>query len=573
MSSPRKEVRRGEPNEGIFSSHRTKTTERVSGIQPNYIRTLELTLGWLLHNSPGDEAKLAQLLPDLEGAAHQTVSGKDAAAADALHSGWRNSIICRQIDQMLSGADIELPMVSSARANQAVNIHGPYQSPPQSAPSEASILQTDVSHPVRSTELPGMSSPEVTLLKLPENSWALLEHYFAFTQAWLPITEKHDVLKLMYNYPVNGLPRTDAVASEHAELWSIMAFSAIRMDTPGAMASFVLCRDIAKSLIPSEQGFELGHIKALLILGLIEIAQEAWITAWLTIGSAIRFLTHLTSGRGIVTRLNQGRTKHTFLAAFLLESAISSRTGALSHLRPDDIRSIGLLIEDGLEEWSPWTDPTLGTAAAAEKSPARSISTFNELVRIALRCHTSQESTTARKNSNSRLEMDPMFRLLGNSSTHPRTLLTSYCRAPTPASANMPYMGDNNTPRSISGHMRSNSNMDIADVVFDQQYPFMSIPNETAESLPSSTPAQAVGATPNMWTSGEASSLDQSNVIPGNDIFEELAMLDRTDSNQNPSFMQNLGFGGFGADMELADFFGADYQWPQNYDSSSKGPS
>lgn len=509
------------------------------------------------------------MLPNANDLIHQTISGKDGAAADALHISWRNSIICRQIDQMLSGADIELLRTPPPRTTQEANNNASYQSPPQSAPSDTGILQVEVPQ-LMDTGLLAHSNTDHALLKLPHNSWALLEHYFAFTQAWLPITEKHDVLKLMYNYPTHGLPRSEAVASEHAELWSIMAFSAARMDNSNSAASFVLCRDVAKALIPTEQGFELGHIKALLILGLIDIAREAWITAWLTVGSAIRFLTHLTAGRGTATRLNEGRTKHTFLAAFLLESAIATRTGGLSHLRPDDVRSIGLLIEDGLEEWSPWSDPTAGTTSGPEKSPARSISTFNELVRVALRCHAQKVTTPA--NNNNRMEMDLVFTLLGNASTHPRTLLTNYRSAPTPAAVSMSYMGDVNTPQSAAGHLRNNSNIDMADVIFDQQYPFMTIPAEAAESLHSSTPVQAVGATPNMWSAGEGSSLEHGNLLPGNDIFEELAMLDRSESNQNPSFMQNLGFGGFGADMELADFFGADYQWPQSYDKSGQGP-
>lgn len=527
-------------------------------------------MAWLLQTFPETEVKLAQLLPNVNDDVHRIISSKDTAAADALHSGWRGGIICRQVDQMLSGADIELPRASPVRTRsiEGISSNVPYQSPPQSAPSDTGMLQLEVPE---ATEigLVDLSNTD-SALKLPENSWALLEHYFAFTQAWLPITEKHDILKLMYNYPADGLPRTRATASEHAELWSIMAFSAARIDTPDSKASFLLCRHVAKALIPSEQGFELGHIKALLILGLIEIAREAWVTAWLTIGSAIRFLTHVTAGRGTATRLNEGRTKHTFLAAFLLESAIASRTNGLAHLRPDDVQSIGLLIEDGLEEWSPWSDPTVATASAPEKSPARSISTFNELIRIALRCHARQSDRVAH---GSKTEMDLVFALLSNSSTHPRTLLTSYRSAPTPAPASMSYMVEVNTPRSGFGHMRNNSNMDMTDAVFDQQYPFMSIPNEAAESLHSSTPAQAIGGTPNMWTNGEGSGLEHGNSLPGNDIFEELALLERSDSNQNPSFMQNLGFEGFGADMELADFFGADYQWPQKYDQNGKGPT
>ena len=42
-----------------------------------------------------------------------------------------------------------------------------------------------------------------------------------------------------------------------------------------------------------------------------------------------------------------------------------------------------------------------------------------------------------------------------------------------------------------------------------------------------------------------------------NNVFEELAMLERADSLQQPQFMQNLGFA---PDLDLAEFFGADYQ-------------
>lgn len=112
--------------------------------------------------------------------------------------------------------------------------------------------------------------------------------------------------------------------------------------------------------------------------------ERAWLPAWLTIGSAIRLLTYSKLGRGTSTTLFEGRTKHTLLAAFVLERAVASQTGATAHIRPGDIQHVGFLIEDGLEEWSPWQDPTAGAASSMARSPTRSMSTFNELVRIAL---------------------------------------------------------------------------------------------------------------------------------------------------------------------------------------------
>jgi len=60
------------------------------------------------------------------------------------------------------------------------------------------------------------------------------------------------------------------------------------------------------------------------------------------------------------------------------------------------------------------------------------------------------------------------------------------------------------------------------------------------------------------WPSFEPSA---AGAMGSNDIFEELAMLDSIEpSGQNPQFMQNLGFG---PDLDLAEFFGSDYQ-PSN---------
>lgn len=102
----------------------------------------------------------------------------------------------------------------------------------------------------------------------------------------------------------------------------------------------------------------------------------------------------------------------------------------------------------------------------------------------------------------------------------------------------------------------------------------MSLPSESMEGLASSTHANQMQQIPgpSNWTTRPvatemlqdvapgAEDAGSANGPPGSDVFEELAMLDRTDFSSNPSFMQNLGFG---PDLDLAEFFGADYQ-PSN---------
>lgn len=75
------------------------------GIQPNYIRTLELTLAWIFSTFPDTESHMASRLP--YGLVQRKISGKDNSASERLHRFWRESAVCKQIDQLLSGSEVE----------------------------------------------------------------------------------------------------------------------------------------------------------------------------------------------------------------------------------------------------------------------------------------------------------------------------------------------------------------------------------------------------------------------------------------------------------------------------------
>jgi hypothetical protein len=355
----------------------------------------------------------------------------------------------------------------------------------------------------------------------------------------------------MYTYPTGGLPRNEAIASGHAELWSIMALASFQIKAALPDPETERYRNIARSLIPLDHGFQLGHIKALLLLSLIEVTKQAWGSAWLMAGSAVRVLTHFNIEKGLNTTHCEGRSKHTLLAAFILEHAISYQTGALPHIRTADIQNIGFLTEDGLEEWSPWQDPT--RASTTTRFPTRSISTFNELVRIAFRRSDSHPESP---------KSGVVLALLQNASLgearlHPSTVLERLRLKINTAVGR---------EQSISGHIGKHSRTTSAPLSFTNPFMephshFMLVPEHTTSPLVTDTalnrPQSAT--TPTTWPGGiqEPSPLNQGATGGDGDIFEELAMLERTDSTTNPSFMQNLGFG---PDLDLAEFFGADYQ-------------
>ncbi|KAM0688961.1 hypothetical protein Q7P36_011037 [Cladosporium allicinum] len=387
------------------------------GIQPNYIRTLELTLAWLFQTVPETQTALSRSLPVVNGPAQRLIGSKDASGAETLHQSWRNSLVCRQIDQMLSGSAVEMtsvepidPMLSNIMTDidaQSTTRQPVPRPPPANTaplhrpPSNPTIMETqrgpslsipgpDISPP---KHMPSSSAAERPRnLVLPQNAWNLLEYYFAFTQSWLPMTEKHGILKTMYAYPTEGLSHQEALASgEHAELWSIMALAAYQLSRANPTDNnFVLLRNTARDLIPDEHktsvavqarpadAFEKGHIRALLVLALLSITSQAWQSAWLEVGLAVRLTLYRLSQKDRNTG-DRADKPILQLAAFVIEHTIAHQLALLPHMRSDSIQGFNNLDEDGLEEWAPWTDPTSPMNKSA-KAPSKAFSTFNALV-------------------------------------------------------------------------------------------------------------------------------------------------------------------------------------------------
>jgi hypothetical protein len=534
---------------------------------------------------------------------NRLIGSKDASGAEALHQSWRNSLVCRQIDQMLSGSVVEMasiepidPMLSNIstdidaqstsrqpvpRAPSANT--APLHRPPSSSTAGPSLsISGPVINPPKHITSSGASERSENLV-LPQNAWNLLEYYFAFTQSWLPMTEKHGILKTMYAYPTEGLSHQEALASgEHAELWSIMALAAYQLSRANPTDNnFVLLRNTARDLIPDEHridvnavqsrpadAFEKGHIRALLVLALLSITSQAWQSAWLEVGLAVRLTLYRLSQKDRNTG-DRADKPILQLAAFVIEHTIAHQLSLLPHMRSDSIQGFNNLDEDGLEEWAPWTDPTSPMNKSA-KAPSKAFSTFNALVH--------------------ELRVADEFQTPGNLGRNkPRTviaLLDNACKRdhrtqPSKLAANMRSPELRNTlPSNLNGFppqdmigianaMPSNATgqLDAAAILSNQdiqRFPsgntpaadFLTIPTGPGDfSYQQHSPSTAGPS--NEIANGTWQSFG-NDTHAGGDIFEELAMLDSVEPmGEHPQFMQNLGFG---PDLDLAEFFGPDYQ-------------
>jgi hypothetical protein len=110
--------------------------------------------------------------------------------------------------------------------------------------------------------------------------------------------------------------------------------------------------------------------------------------AWSLIGHAVRAAVDLHLDRPMDLLSNstkaRSRSKHVFLGCFVLDTLVAARLKRRPHLRTDDIDAIGLVEEDGLEEWDPWTDCLTVRRGISGNSrvPASILSTFNRLIQV-----------------------------------------------------------------------------------------------------------------------------------------------------------------------------------------------
>ncbi|KAF2097920.1 hypothetical protein NA57DRAFT_76720 [Rhizodiscina lignyota] len=354
------------------------TPPKKRGIQPGYIRTLELTLAWVLENTTGAENKLRAALAQESVAS--VLSGKDTDGSHKLHKTWRRNSAFKELERLLGKSE-----------------HA--STPERESPDEPT------SNVDPGSANPGISPPASDgsfTANLPPHLWRLLDVYYAYTHTWFPILQKHDMLKLAYAYGDGGLRLTPGVEPEHAELWALLAVASVQDDAVASVHDDVVASvsisdrtskriyDTARRLIPDERGkLSISHVKALLLLTLINIGSEYWTGAWLLLGQAINVAVDLGLQNPIPSQLDYDRRKHVILACFLLESLISSHLDRAPRLASLDVASLGPVEEEGLEEWHPWT-PCDGfgehratardSTASLSRTPSHSLSIFNQLL-------------------------------------------------------------------------------------------------------------------------------------------------------------------------------------------------
>lgn len=333
------------------------------------------------------------------GQVQRLLTGKDTTGSERLHSHWSKSLVYKQIDQLLSGSEVVSPSHNETEEGidegestftDAFNTEGgaDINSTGTNLTAFPIVDSSSGFSPIRIGRSPqSLASPSISKqpLVLPLDFWKMLDVYYAFTHAWLPISEKHDVLKTAYSYPSEGvyLQASGPGSGSHAELWAVLALTAHQINPRKDQADIDRYMANTRDLIPSESGpFDIGHLRAILLLTLIYVGRCECTSAWVMVGFAVRIAYDIGLHRK--SNIRYPRQKHVLLACFIIETIVAKQRSLPAHLKAEDVMASGYLEEDGLEEWNPWdggaSDASQGQFAPP-RHPAQTLSMFNDLVR------------------------------------------------------------------------------------------------------------------------------------------------------------------------------------------------
>ncbi|KAJ5957893.1 hypothetical protein N7501_012172 [Penicillium viridicatum] len=387
------------------------------GLPEGYVRGLEKLWALSICNIDGFEDTMLAMLgntPESAGRREKLMSvWSDDSPSESLHESWKTSRLFGALEKMLSSSDAPGPATGKRLRNPQDD--GPdgqwgfrvaHTSTPLGPGAPRIVGPFSASPGVKRARLSkesdgrGIAGPSPYALQLPPQTSQLLDIYFAITHSWFPVVAKHNILRASYLY-ANG-PFSIATASpgsgDHAALWAILSYTITQPRTisrAGPAGTVALAKEyyaVSRNLIPTEKDrYEPGHIQALLLLSLVNMGLEDWTAAWLLSGQAVRMA--ISMGLGTVSdsrrsdELRQG--KAVFLGCFVVDSLLSFRLSRSPAMPPSDLAAVGLLEEDGLEEWNSWVDvlPPMGAPQGSKNPPRRgpllALSCFNRLVELA----------------------------------------------------------------------------------------------------------------------------------------------------------------------------------------------
>jgi hypothetical protein len=377
------------------------------GLPTGYVRALELLWALVFTVVPNSKVIVQELLPGIQFAldsrSRLVLNSRLVGDSETLREAWDDSDVQEELDQLLSNiqqgngsgtnsvASIKAETSSAdlslhARAFEAIK-----SSPPVDDARRASgPLDADRASTPLPQHAPGLQPApwnDVSSATSAQHVRRLIDIYFAHTNCWLPIVQKHKMLELLYSPSRNS----QAEEGNLATLWAVLAYASLQdtrdptgpSDGRAALPTPEVIYSKARQRIPNEDARLPGYVQALIILGLFKMDQGDLVSSWHLIDQAVRICLHLdtapsASNGSNVANVDDDSQKRLLLSCFILDTLVSCRLRKPPHLRTGDLCFSPMLAETGPNEWEPQNlnSATLDNINSMNQ-PSRALSIFN----------------------------------------------------------------------------------------------------------------------------------------------------------------------------------------------------
>ncbi|CVK84990.1 uncharacterized protein FMAN_01912 [Fusarium mangiferae] len=377
------------------------------GLTTGYARALELLWALVFTVVPNSKAVIQELLPDvqfaLDSRSRLLLNTRLVKDYETLRQAWDGSDVQEELDRLLANIQQEKDSGASSVASIKGEVSTP-DLPPCTTAFEVVKTTTStnearqVSDHMATDRANKYSSHDPSIS--PSDPWddvsssasaqqvqRLIDIYFAHTNCWLPVVQKHKMLELLYS------PSRDYSAEEGnvATLWAVVAYASLqytrnptgasdrRADLPPPDVIY----SNARKRIPNEDARRPGYVQALLILALFKMDQEDLVTSWHLIGQAVRICLHLgaapcTSNDPSAATFDDDDQKRLLLSCFILDTLVSCRLRKPPHLRTGDLCFSLKIAATGPNEWEPQNIVPAGSGNTNNMhQPSRVLSIFN----------------------------------------------------------------------------------------------------------------------------------------------------------------------------------------------------
>jgi hypothetical protein len=320
--------------------------------------------------------------------------GELNSAASAALDRWKQSSICRRLDDLLdenedSGDEAGVSALQDDSADSRIDKAPGWIVVRRERDDGASTglnlvmpninlrMNTSISEPreVRDAHHPSEHQH-------PSYAGQLLQLFLSHGQSWLPILERRILLKTSF---LSQRMSSSLQHGDRAALWGVYAYASATLghllDDDGALQHAERhCNTFytqAYSMLPldSDLPVELGHVQCTLLLSLTRFASGAIKASWRLVRLAVQMMREMEIQN--IHSVDQDAFSKAWLGCFILDTLASTCLQCKPSLHFHDVVTWCHIDENGAEEWQHWQPPRSPELQSAHPEPLLDIPTHS----------------------------------------------------------------------------------------------------------------------------------------------------------------------------------------------------